>query len=78
MPGLWKQLVDAHHYSSHSGMFTQGCGPTGKLSNPSNYHSLRLRERKNRVTRLPLRKMFFFLQHSWSNGGGFNQSHLKP
>lgn len=29
-PGLWKWQRDTHHYSSHSGMFTQGCGPTGK------------------------------------------------
>lgn len=34
VPGLRKRQRETHHYSSHTGMFTQGCGLTEKTFQP--------------------------------------------
>lgn len=34
VPGLRKRYRETHHYSSHTGMFTQGCGLTEKTFQP--------------------------------------------
>lgn len=47
-PGLWRRQRDTHHYSSHTGMFTQGRGLTEKTFQPQQLPFFKAETRQER------------------------------